>query len=86
MFTVDVKQQHNNNNNNIMFGEHNGCRGYLNRLDDELAYQRRGLCEYGSANITNGGSGGIISTAVLELPHQRVSKAKFGDGTSRRRL
>ena len=38
----------------------------------------------GSANIANGGSGEIMSTARLELPYPRVSQAKFRDETSRR--
>ena len=33
-----------------------------------------------SAHVTNGGSGGMMSTAGLELP----SQAKFRDETSRR--
>ena len=38
----------------------------------------------GSAHVTNGGSGGMMSTAGLELPYARVSQAKFRDETSRR--
>ena len=38
----------------------------------------------GSAHVTNGGSGGMMSTAGLELPYPRVSQAKFWDETSRR--
>ena len=38
----------------------------------------------GSADVTNGGSGGMMSTAGLELPYPRVSQAKFLDETSRR--
>ena len=38
----------------------------------------------GSAHVTNGGSGGMMSTAGLELPYPRVSQAKFRDETSRR--
>ena len=38
----------------------------------------------GSANVTNGGNGGMMSTAGLELPYPRVSKAKFRDEASRR--
>ena len=37
----------------------------------------------GSAHVTNGGSGGMMSTARLELPYPRVSHAKFRDKTSR---
>ena len=37
-----------------------------------------------SAHVTNGGSGGMMSTAGLELPYPRVSQAKFRDETSRR--
>ena len=37
-----------------------------------------------SAHVTNGSSGGMMSTVGLELPYQRVSKAKFRDETSRR--
>ena len=32
-----------------------------------------------SANITNSGSGGMMSTAGLELPYPRISQAKFRD-------
>ena len=38
----------------------------------------------GSAHVTNGDSGGMMSTAGLELPYPRVSHAKFRDETSRR--
>ena len=38
----------------------------------------------GSAHVTNGGSGGMMSTAGLELPYPRISQAKFRDETSRR--
>ena len=38
----------------------------------------------GSAHVTNGGSGGMMSTAGLELLYPRVSQAKFRDETSRR--
>ena len=38
----------------------------------------------GSAHVTNGGRGGMMSTARLELPYPLVSKAKFWDETSRR--
>ena len=38
----------------------------------------------GSALILNGDSGGMMSTAGLELPYPRVSQAKFRDETSRR--
>ena len=38
----------------------------------------------GSAYVTNGGSGGMMSTARLELPHPRISQAKLWDETSRR--
>ena len=53
-------------------------------IGDELAFHRRGLCVSGSAHVTNGGSGGMMSTAGLELPYPRVSQAKFWDETSRR--
>ena len=33
----------------------------------------------GSAHVTNGGSGGMMSTAILELPYPQVSQAKFRD-------
>ena len=33
----------------------------------------------GSAHVTNGGSGGMMSTAGLELPYPRISQAKFRD-------
>ena len=51
---------------------------------DELAFHRRTLCVSGSAHITNGGSGGMMSAARLELPYPRVSQAKFWDEISRR--
>ena len=38
----------------------------------------------GSAHVTIGGSGGMKSTAELELPYPRISQAKFRDETSRR--
>ena len=38
----------------------------------------------GLAHVTNGGSGGMMSTAGLELPYPRVFEAKFRDETSRR--
>ena len=38
----------------------------------------------GLAHVTNGGSGGMMSTAGLELPYPQVSKAKFRYKTSRR--
>ena len=44
----------------------------------------QGLCVSGLAHGTNGGSGGMMSTAGLELPYPRVYKAKFRDKTSRR--
>ena len=37
-----------------------------------------------SARVTNGGSGGMMSTAGLELPYPRISQAKFRDETSRK--
>ena len=37
----------------------------------------------GSAHVTTGGSGGMMSTAGLELPYPRISEAKFRDETSR---
>ena len=37
----------------------------------------------GLAHISNGGSGGMMSTAGLELPYLQVSQAKFRDETSR---
>ena len=52
---------------------------------DELAFHRRGLCVSGSAHVTNGGSGGMMSTARLELPYPRgFPEAKFRDETSQR--
>ena len=38
-----------------------------------------------SAPVTNGGSGGMVSNAGLELPYPQVSQAKFQDKTSCRR-
>ena len=35
------------------------------------------MCVSGSDHVTNGGSGGIMSTAELELAYPRVSQAKF---------
>ena len=37
-----------------------------------------------SAQVTDGGCGGMMSTAGLELPYPQVSQAKFWDETSRR--
>ena len=53
-------------------------------LGDELAFHQLGLCVSGSARVTNGGSGGMMSTAGLKLPYPRVSQTKFPDETSRR--
>ena len=44
---------------------------------NELAFHRRGLCALGSAHVTNGGSGGMMSTVGLELPY-RPSSGTFG--------
>ena len=63
-----------------MFGEHGRYTGNINHL----AFHQRGLCVSGSAHVTNGGSGGIMSTARLELPYRRISQAKFRDETSQR--
>ena len=38
----------------------------------------------GSAPVTNGGSGGMMSAARLELSYRRVFQAKFRDKTYRR--
>ena len=38
----------------------------------------------GSAHVTNGGSGGIMSSAGLEWPYPWVSQVKFRDKTSQR--
>ena len=56
-------------------------------LGDELhvTFHRQGLYVSGSAYVTNVGSGGMMSTARLELLYPRVSQAKFRDETSRRR-
>ena len=51
---------------------------------DELTFHRMGLRVSVSAHVTNGGSGGMMSTAGLELPYPRGSKAKFRDETSRK--
>ena len=48
----------------------------------ELAFHRQDLCVSGSANVTNGGSCGMMATARLELPSPQVSQAKFQDKTS----
>ena len=37
-----------------------------------------------SAQVTIGGSGGMMSTAGLGLPYPRISQAKFRDETSLR--
>ena len=42
------------------------------------------MCLGGSAHVTNGGSGGMMSTAGLELPYPWIPQAKFRDETSRR--
>ena len=39
---------------------------------------------FASAHITNGGSGGIMSTTRLELPYACISKAMSWSKTSRR--
>ena len=44
---------------------------------DELAIHRRALCVSGSAHVTNGGSGEMMSTAKLEFLYSYVSQAKF---------
>ena len=38
----------------------------------------------GLAHVTNGGSGGMMSSARLKLPYPQVSQAKFRDEISRR--
>ena len=38
----------------------------------------------GSVYVTNGGSGGMMSNAGLDLPYPRISQAKFRDETSRK--
>ena len=38
----------------------------------------------GSAPVTDGGSGGMMTIAGLELPYPQVFHAKFRDETSRR--
>ena len=58
-----------------------GIYATLITFGDELASHRRGLCVSGSAHVTNGGRGGMMSTAGPELPYPRVSQA---DETSRR--
>ena len=50
-----------------MFGEHDEYLGKMN-----LAFHR-GLCVSGSAHVSNGGSGGMMST----LPCPRISEATF---------
>ena len=40
------------------------------------------LCVSGLAHITTARSGGMMSTAGLELPYLRVSQAKFPDETA----
>ena len=57
----------------IVFDEH-----------DELAFHRQGLCVSELVHVTNSSSGGMMSTAGLELPYPRVSPAKFRDETFRR--
>ena len=67
-----------------MFGEHNGYIGNINHLWREGSFSPTVLCVSGSEHVTNGGSGGMVSTAGLEVPYQRVSQAKFRDAPSRR--
>ena len=50
-----------------------------------LAFYLLGLCVSGSAHVTNGGRGGMMSTVGLEMPYLWVSQAKFWDETSQRR-
>ena len=52
--------------------------GIHTHFGDELAFHRRGLCVSGSAHVTNGGSGGIMSTAGLEWPYPRISRPSIG--------
>ena len=42
------------------------------------------FCVSGWAYVTNSGSDGMMTTAGLELPYPRVSRARFRDETSRR--
>ena len=65
-----------------MFGEHDGYIPVGDKITfgDELAFHQRGLYVWGLAHITNGGSGGMMSTARLELPCPQVSQAKFLEG------
>ena len=63
-----------------------GIKTTLNTFGDELSYHRRGLCVSESVHVTNGGSGGMMSTAGLVFPYPRVFKAEFWNETSRREM
>ena len=54
----------------IVFNEHDVYTGNINHLVNELAFRRVCLCASRLAYITNGGSGGVMSTAGLELPYE----------------
>ena len=71
--------------NSVVCGASNGCiyKQIKPLLVGEHAFPLTGfVCE--TAHITFGGSGGIRSTARLELPYPCYSQAKSRDGTSRR--
>ena len=43
---------------------------------DELAFHQGGLCVSRSAHVTDGGSGGMMSIAGLELPYPRIFQGR----------
>ena len=55
-----------------------GIQATLITFGVELAFHPQGLCVSGSAHVTFGGKGGMMSTAGLKLPFPRMSQAKFG--------
>ena len=67
-----------------MFDKCDGYIGIIITFGDELAIHRRGLYVSGSAHVTNGGTGGMMSAVGLELHYPRVSQAKFRPQASRR--
>ena len=71
--------------NSVVCGASKGCiyKQIKPPLVGEHAFPLTG-CVCRSAHVTNGGSGGIRSTARPELPYPCYSQAKSRDETSRR--
>ena len=66
----------------IVFGEQDGYTCNINHLGNELAFRRGCLCASRLAHGAYVDSGGMMSTAGLELPYPWVFQAKFRNETS----